>query len=139
VRFLGFTLIACSIAILPSILPRTGIAHAAGATGTCRSHSHADAHAFDNSGLSGSADGGVMVDGYTQDDCLGLAETDAIFQAGMACENAGIPAGLAPGLGYAVVTWVVAWTDDLLNEPWGTGAPWEYQQSQYDCADTFAG
>jgi hypothetical protein len=139
VRFLGFTLTASSIAILLSMLPRTGIAHADAATGTCQSQSHADAYPSDNSGLSGSADGGVLVDGYTRDDCLGLAETNAIFQAGMACENAGFPAGLVHGLGYAKVTWFVAWKDDSLNEPWGTGPPWEYQQAQYDCGDTFAG
>jgi hypothetical protein len=138
VRFPVFTLMTCSIAILLSWLPRTGIAHADEATGTCQSRSHADAYASDNSG-SGSADGGVMTDGYTRDNCLGLAGTDAIFQAGMACENAGIPAGLVHGLGYATVTWFVAWQDDALNVPWGTGAPWEYQQSQYDCGDTFAG
>ena len=133
-RFLRFTLMAGAIAILPSPLPRT--AHADEGTGQCRSWSHADAYASDGSGASGSADDGVQVGGYTRDNCLGLAETDAIFAAGKACENAGVPAGLVTGLGTATVSWCVTWQDYALSDPWRS-APLDYYQQQYDCGDTF--
>ena len=64
---------------------------------------------------------------------VGLAQTNAIFQAGHACENAGIVAGVSSGIGYAVVSWYVVWQDGNQTVVTGPDAP-----QQYDCADTFS-
>jgi hypothetical protein len=111
--------------------PASRIVHADGATTVCLSSSHADAASYDGS-VSGASNGGVDTNGYTVGNCVGLGQTEAIFQAGNACENAGIPAGLTSGVGYAVVTWELVWYDDQDEVVVGP------IQQQYDCGDTFS-
>jgi hypothetical protein len=129
VRCVSVALIgAVALFMLP---PASRIIHADGATTVCLSGSHADATSYDGS-VSASSNGGVNTNDYTLSDCVGLSQTEAIFQAGNACENAGIPAGLVSGVGYAVVTWDLVWydgSDYLLVGP---------IQQQYDCGDTFS-
>jgi len=118
-------------AVIATVMSRRGVLQADGG-GSCSSAASASASSYDGS-TSGSSSGGVDVAGYTAESCVGLAQTNAIFQAGLACENAGIPAGLAPGLGYAVVSWYVVWSDG--NETLVTAPD---QPQQYDCGDTFS-
>jgi hypothetical protein len=131
-RFLRCVSVASIGAVaLFMLAPASRIVHADGAATVCLSWSHADAASYDGS-VSASSNGGVDTNGYTASDCVGLGQTEAIFQAGNACENAGIPAGVASGIGYAVVTWNLLWydgTDELFVGP---------IQQQYDCGDTFS-
>src|SRR5262245_15523825 len=107
------------------------VVHADGG-GTCSTSAWAAAAAYDGSS-SGSASGGVDAGGYAADACVGLGQTNAIFQAGLACESAGISAGTTSGLGYAVVSWYVVWSDGTQTIVTGPDAP-----QQYDCVDTFS-
>ena len=100
--------------------------------GTCYSNASASASAYDGSS-SGSASGDVSAGNYAVENCVGLGQTNAIFQAGNACENAGIAAGVSSGIGYAVVSWYVVWQDGEQTIVTGPDAP-----QQYDCADTFS-
>ena len=125
-------LLAVVMAVLFSMgETRTSVVHALGILGTCQSFAAADASAYDGSSPA-SAAGSVSASDYTLDGCVGLGQTNAIFQAGRACENAGIPAGLVHGLGYAVVTWSVTWSNVDNFVIAGPGAP-----QQFDCGDTF--
>jgi hypothetical protein len=98
----------------------------------CDGSAWAWAAAYDGSS-GGSASGGFDLSGYSADACVGVAQTNAIFQAGLACENAGIPAGVLSGVGYAEVSWYVVWHDGDQVVETGTDTP-----QQYDCADTFS-
>jgi cysteine synthase len=100
--------------------------------GSCYSSASASASAYDGSS-SGSASGDVNANDYAVENCVGLGQTNAIFQAGHACENAGIAAGVSSGIGYAVVSWYVVWQDGNQTVVTGPDAP-----QQYDCADTFS-
>jgi len=117
--------------VVSTLMLRGEVAHA-DARGTCSSFASATASTYDGTS-EGAASGNISVDGYAADDCVGLAQTHAIFQAGLACESAGIPAGITTGLGYAVVMWYVVWTDGSQTIHTGPDAP-----QQYDCGDTFS-
>jgi hypothetical protein len=82
--------------------------------------------------LSGSADDHVSAENYSLDNCVGLGQTDAIYTAGLACQAAGIAAGLYYGRGYAVVSWDLMWWNDA-----GNVVEVGPMQQQYDCGDTF--
>jgi hypothetical protein len=90
------------------------------------------ASSYDGS-TSGSAEGDISGADYALETCVGLGQTNAIYQAGLACESAGIPAGLGPNLGYAIVSWWVMWIGG--DEVIVTGPD---QPQQYDCGDTFS-
>jgi hypothetical protein len=65
---------------------------------------------------------------------LGLALTNAVFTAGTACWNAGIPAGVEHGLGYAIATWSGVWQNSASGEVTIFGPI----RQQFDCGDTFS-
>jgi hypothetical protein len=102
-------------------------------TGSCSSSAHADASSYDGTQY-GSADNSISATGYSLGDCVGLSQTNAIFTAGLACQSAGIPAGLEHGLGYAIVTWTAVWQNSASGEVTVVGPI----RQQYDCGDTFA-
>src|SRR5882762_8346010 len=79
------------------------VVHADGSVGHCSVSATANASAYD--GSSAAAYGGSMsVDDYSAGDCVGLSQTFAIYQAGLACVSAGIPSGVLTGTGFGVVT-----------------------------------
>jgi hypothetical protein len=98
--------------------------------GTCSTGAQATAQAYASTG-GGASNGEILVSGYTAADCVGLGQTHAIFQAGNACENAGLPSGFGSGTGFAVVDWFLSWWGDDEFLSFGT-------EQQYDCADTFS-
>jgi len=133
VRILRAAALALAGAVLVSTMTRREqVMHADAGDSTCSSSAWASAQAYDGSS-SGSAGGDVDTSGYAVETCVGLAQTNAIFQAGLACENAGIPAGATSGLGYALVWWYVVWSDGNETIVTGPDAP-----QQYDCVDTFS-
>jgi hypothetical protein len=126
---LGASLAAVLCSLGP---PRATVLHAEEGT-VCSSVSAAQAHAYDDPSVFGASSGGVFVRNYSLENCVGLAQTEAIFQAGWACQNAGIPAGLVYGVGYAVVSWSVEWSNGVVDIVTGPDQP-----QQYDCGDTFS-
>lgn len=126
----GAALALIGAVLLSSILRPVGVHADPGST--CSSDASAWASAYDGSS-SGSASGSVGTSDYSLDSCVGLGQTNAIFQAGRACEDAGIPAGVSYGLGYAVVSWYIVWQDGGQTVVAGPDSP-----QQYDCADTFS-
>ena len=124
--------LALLVALMPSRLGPPRLVVHADAGSTCDGSAWAWAAAYDGSS-GGSASGGFDVGGDSADTCVGVAQTNAIFQAGLACENAGIPAGVVTGVGYAVVSWYVVWRDGDQTVETAPDAP-----QQYDCADTFS-
>lgn len=136
-RLLRSVLVALTLAVVVPIWSGTPIAHADEPEGFCASSARAVAFSSDNS-VSASSSGGFGFVGSSKDTCVGRAQTAAILQAGYACQNAGIPAGLVYGLGYATVTWDATWTTDYLQRD---GLPVSellaYAQQVYDCGDTF--
>ena len=142
-RFARFALGACLAALIIHcadvidhgrlLPPVQAVVHADRQTGSCNGAAHADASSYDGS-LAGSADNSVSAGGYTLGDCAGLGQTNAIFTAGTACDNAGIPAGQNEGIGSAVVTWLVVWLSDSPPQQVVIGPI----QQQYDCGDTFS-
>jgi hypothetical protein len=127
----GAALALAGAVVVSTLMLRGELAHA-DSGGTCSSGASATASSYDGSSA-GAASGDISADGYAADNCVGLAQTNAIFQAGLACESAGIPAGITSGLGYAVVMWYVVWTDGSQTIVTGPDAP-----QQYDCGDTFS-
>jgi hypothetical protein len=105
---------------------------ASGETGTCASHAQAIGQPY-GGGVTGTGGGDLLANGYTAADCVGLAQTHAIYQAGNACEQAGTPPGFGPGSGYAVVDWLLSWFGDD-----GGFLSFGPIEQQYDCGDTFA-
>jgi hypothetical protein len=126
-------LIAVAMAVLFSAFQaRTSVVHADGANlGFCHVYASATASAYDGSST-GSSYGDISAADYALDSCVGLGQTNAIFESGLACENAGIPAAAGPDLGYAVVGWFALWSAGDTFTVAGPGAP-----QQYDCGDTF--
>jgi hypothetical protein len=118
--------------LLAALPPGAGVARADGDSGSCWGTAGANASTYDGS-ATGSSSGDVTAGGYSNADCTGLAQTNAIFQAGLACESAGIPAGVLTGAGYAVVTWTREWVSDA-----GDVVTLGPIQQQYDCGDTFS-
>jgi len=117
--------------------PPHSVVHAQEALGLCQSTTHADAYSYEDPNVYGSSDATFSVRQYSRDDCLTLAEAEANFQAGLACENVGIPGGQGAGLGYARASWFVVWIWGDLDNATYVG-PLEYHEQQYDCADTFS-
>jgi hypothetical protein len=104
-RWLRGTCSASAIGVLLAALPPgAGVARADADSGRCWSTASANASTYDGS-ATGSSAGDVAASGYSAAHCTGLGQTNAIYQAGLACESAGVPAGLMTGIGYAVVTW----------------------------------
>ena len=130
-RLTGAGLAFLIAVVLSGLGSRTPVVHADGVS-LCDGSAWAWAAAYDGSS-GGSASGGFDLSGYSADACVGVAQTNAIFQAGLACENAGIPAGVLSGVGYAEVSWYVVWRDGDQVVETGPDTP-----QQYDCADTFS-
>ena len=133
-RFFRFAFVACAVAVMWALVPPlTPVVHAEAPTGSCRSSAYAAASSYDGT-MSGSAVNDVYADGYSLSNCNGLSQTNAIFTAGLACQNAGIPAGGEHGIGYAVVDWTAVWQNSATGEVTVIGPV----QQQYDCGDTFS-
>jgi hypothetical protein len=128
-RGVGLALIVA--VLFSSVVGHRGVARA-DSGGVCASNASAWAAAYDGSST-GSASGSVQAGNYSLDACVGLAQTNAIFVAGGACESAGISAGGASGLGYAVVSWSAVWRNGDQTVEVSPDAP-----QQYDCGDTFS-
>ena len=132
-RFVRCVLVAAGGTVGMFLIPSTAqVVHAYTGNGTCVGSAQATAISYDGT-LSGSSRGEIRASGYSPADCVGLAQTHAIFHAGNACENAGIPAGMSGGSGYALVSWFMSWWDgydDFLSLG--------LVDQQYDCADTFS-
>jgi hypothetical protein len=124
---------ACAAVVIGTtcMLALTSSTIAQASTTSCGMTASATASAYDGS-LSGASGGSMAATGYSVGDCNGLGQTFAIYQAGLACANAGIPAGLTSGLGYAIVSWTAQWADDS-----GAAVTIGPVQQQYDCGDTF--
>jgi hypothetical protein len=133
-RFVRFAVASCVVAVLTAIGPGLRqVLRADSSRGLCRTGAHADASSYDGS-QSGSADADVTADDYELQNCVALGQTNAIFTAGAACQNAGIPPGVDHGIGYAIVTWYAVWQISSSGEVTVVGPI----QQQYDCGDTFS-
>src|SRR5262245_52089957 len=102
--------LAVIVALVMSSATRPAVVLRADSGGSCYGNASAWASAYDGSS-SGSSSGDFSASDYAVENCVGLGQTNAIFQAGHACEDAGIAAGVSSGLGYAVVSWYVVWQD----------------------------